>query len=174
MEVVKSLYNNSMLWIFLSIWNNQIPFKTDIHYGFYVFYLQSVPVSILENQQLAKMTLEYRRECEQSHVLQSLTSLEKNGGDSIDPNSAPSYSCTSVPSLSTCKHLLRLQENGAEILRGRTEWKTKKPNPHSNWISLFVIPWLYFHFNCKLFSFISNFVIRALLCTFGRGCPAIE
>eukprot|EP00253_Pinus_taeda_P024445 PITA_24445 len=91
--------------------------------------IEGVPVSILENQQLVKMTLEYRRECEQFHVLQSLTSLEKNGGDSIDPNCSPSYSCASVRSSNACKHLLRLQENGAEIVRGRTEWKAK---PHRN------------------------------------------
>jgi len=87
--------------------------------------MESVPVSILETQQLAKMTLEYRRECEQSDVLQALTSLEKNGGDYIDPNSAPSYSCTCEHSLNACNHLLRLQENGAEIVRGRTEWMPK-------------------------------------------------
>lgn len=92
--------------------------------------LESVPVSILENQQLAKMTLEYRRECEQSHVLQSMTSLEKNSGDFIDPISAPSHSCTtgSLRKCKTlCRHLLRLQENGAEIVRGSTEWRAK-PN----------------------------------------------
>lgn len=90
--------------------------------------LESVPVSILENQQLAKMTLEYRRECEQSHVLQSMTSLEKNSGDFIDPISAPSHSCTtgSLRKCKTlCRHLLRLQENGAEIVRGSTEWRAK-------------------------------------------------
>lgn len=87
--------------------------------------MESVPDSILETQQLAKMTLEYRRECEQSDVLQALTSLEKNGGESIDPNSAPSYSCTYEHSLNVCNHLLRLQENGGEIVRGRTEWKPK-------------------------------------------------
>eukprot|EP00253_Pinus_taeda_P025166 PITA_25166 len=87
--------------------------------------MESVPDSILETQQLAKMTLEYRRECEQSDVLQALTSLEKNGGDAIDPNSAPSYSCTCEHSLNACNHLLRLQENGSQILRGRTEWKPK-------------------------------------------------
>lgn len=80
--------------------------------------LESVPVSILENQQLTKMTLEYRRECEQSHVLQSLTSLEKNGGDSMDSTGS---------SKSLCNHLLRLQENGIEIVKGRTEWRPK-PN----------------------------------------------
>lgn len=94
--------------------------------------LESVPVSILENQQLAKMTLEYRRECEQSHVLQSMTSLEKNSGDFIYPISAPSHSCT-TGSLSKCKtlcrHLLRLQKNGAEIVRGSTEWRAK-PSRH--------------------------------------------
>ena len=81
--------------------------------------MECVPVSILENQQLVKMTLEYRRECEQFHIFQSLTSLEKNGGDSIDPNFSPSYSCANVRSSNACKHLIRLQENGAEIVKRR-------------------------------------------------------
>ena len=56
--------------------------------------LERVPVFILEDQQISKMTLEYRRECEPSHVLLSLINLEKNSGDAVDLVSVPSYSCT--------------------------------------------------------------------------------
>ncbi|CAL9168647.1 unnamed protein product [Musa hybrid cultivar] len=78
--------------------------------------LESAPISILENHQLASMTLEYRRECGRDSVLQSLTAVSTSPdgiqGDGIE-----------------CQHLLRL-ECGAEIVRGRTEWKPK--HKHAN------------------------------------------
>ncbi|ONK76624.1 uncharacterized protein A4U43_C03F30270 [Asparagus officinalis] len=68
--------------------------------------LESAPMSIVENHELASMTLEYRRECGRDSVLQSL--------------SAVSAAETSVE----CQHLLRL-ESGSEIVKGRTEWRPK-------------------------------------------------
>ena len=59
------------------------------------------------------MTLEYRRECGRDSVLQSLTSV--SGADAGDLAHSGEVEC---------KHLLRL-EDGAEIVRGRTEWRTK-------------------------------------------------
>ncbi|OIV99944.1 hypothetical protein TanjilG_26282 [Lupinus angustifolius] len=78
--------------------------------------LESAPQSILESHELSAMTLEYRRECGRDSVLQSLTAVSE----------------TDVGNLAhgghvECKHLLRL-ENGAEIVRGRTEWRPKGVN----------------------------------------------
>ncbi|KMZ71625.1 Acyl-ACP Thioesterase (Chloroplastic) [Zostera marina] len=73
--------------------------------------LESAPVSIPEKHELASMTLEYRRECERDSILQSLTAISTNCNTSAD-------------TVVECQHLLRL-ESGAEILRGRTEWRSK-------------------------------------------------
>ncbi|KAH7657291.1 Acyl-ACP thioesterase protein [Dioscorea alata] len=78
--------------------------------------LESAPISILENHELASMTLEYRRECGRDSVLQSLTAVS----DTSD---------TLMDSGIECKHLLRL-ECGAEIVRGRTEWRPKPVAEH--------------------------------------------
>ncbi|CAN1215121.1 Palmitoyl-acyl carrier protein thioesterase, chloroplastic [Linum perenne] len=75
--------------------------------------LTSAPVEILESHELSSMTLEYRRECGKDSVLQSLTAVSGTGIGSI--GSAGDIEC---------QHLLRLEE-GAEIVRGRTEWKPK-------------------------------------------------
>lgn len=72
--------------------------------------LEGAPRSVLENHELGSMTLEYRRECGRDSVLQSLTSV--------------SASETSLE----CQHLLRL-EGGAEIVKGRTEWRPKNSRP---------------------------------------------
>lgn len=74
-------------------------------------------MNVLEDYRLTSMTLEYRRECRQSNLLESLTSLNE-GAES--PVNTSSYS---VELQST--HLLRLQEDKAEIIRGRAEWKRK-------------------------------------------------
>ncbi|KAK7292095.1 hypothetical protein RIF29_07782 [Crotalaria pallida] len=78
--------------------------------------LESAPQSILESHELSAMTLEYRRECGRDSVLQSLTAV--SGADV--GNLAHSGHVE-------CKHLLRL-EDGAEIVRGRTEWRPKPVN----------------------------------------------
>uniref|UniRef100_Q1W7L7 Acyl-[acyl-carrier-protein] hydrolase n=1 Tax=Elaeis guineensis var. tenera TaxID=51953 RepID=Q1W7L7_ELAGV len=75
--------------------------------------LESAPISILENHELASMTLEYRRECGRDSVLQSLTAVAND--------------CTGgLPEASIeCQHLLQL-ECGAEIVRGRTQWRPRR------------------------------------------------
>ncbi|KAG4390629.1 hypothetical protein AAZX31_05G012000 [Glycine max] len=78
--------------------------------------LESAPQPILESHELSSMTLEYRRECGRDSVLDSLTAV--SGADM--GNLAHSGHVE-------CKHLLRL-ENGAEIVRGRTEWRPKPVN----------------------------------------------
>eukprot|EP01018_Ginkgo_biloba_P003688 Gb_11733 [translate_table: standard] len=94
--------------------------------------LESVPIPILRNHDLANMIIEFRRECRPSYMLQSLTSLKCNDA-SIDSRSTTPFSYTSGfsdKSKSLCAlrytHLLRLQEDGSEIVRGRTEWRPKE------------------------------------------------
>ncbi|XP_014509684.1 palmitoyl-acyl carrier protein thioesterase, chloroplastic [Vigna radiata var. radiata] len=78
--------------------------------------LESAPQPILESHELSSMTLEYRRECGRDSVLDSLTAVSgANIGNLADSGHVE------------CKHLLRL-ENGAEIVRGRTEWRPKPVN----------------------------------------------
>ncbi|CAL0307145.1 unnamed protein product [Lupinus luteus] len=78
--------------------------------------LESAPQSILESHELSAMTLEYRRECGRDSVLQSLTSISGAGVGNLAHSGHVE-----------CKHLLRL-EDGAEIVRGRTEWRPKPVN----------------------------------------------
>jgi fatty acyl-ACP thioesterase B len=105
-------------------------------------WLQNVPVAVFENYELSSMTLKYRRECSQSDVLQSMCSptsciakLEKE--TEVEVNGAVcSYTAgsqTSIPNVAKCvpphlqfTHLLQLQVDGAEILRGKTQWRLKK------------------------------------------------
>lgn len=59
------------------------------------------------------MTLEYRRECGRNSVLDSLSDLSgADVGNLADDG------------FFECKHLLRL-DDGAEIVRGRTQWRPK-------------------------------------------------
>ncbi|XP_047327049.1 palmitoyl-acyl carrier protein thioesterase, chloroplastic-like [Impatiens glandulifera] len=75
--------------------------------------LESAPPAIMESHELYGVTLEYRRECGRESVLQSLTSVGNNSvGSLLDSGYVE------------CKHLLRL-EDGAEILKARTEWRPK-------------------------------------------------
>ncbi|KAG0557045.1 hypothetical protein KC19_11G098600 [Ceratodon purpureus] len=56
--------------------------------------MESVPPSVLDGYELASMSLEYRRECGQSAVVKSMTSLEPSDSDlgstcSLESNGAP-------------------------------------------------------------------------------------
>lgn len=76
--------------------------------------MQSAPQPVVESHELASMTLEYRRECTRDSVLDSLTSVIGNGlGDLATFGQVE------------CQHLLRLKD-GAEIVKGRTEWRPKR------------------------------------------------
>ncbi|CAL5443123.1 unnamed protein product [Camellia sinensis] len=78
--------------------------------------LESAPLPILESHELCGMTLEYRRECGRDSVLQYLTTVSGGGvGSLVDPGYVE------------CQHLLQL-EGGAEIVKGRTEWRPKYAN----------------------------------------------
>ncbi|CAN8305902.1 unnamed protein product [Cochlearia groenlandica] len=79
--------------------------------------LESAPIGIMEKQKLKSMTLEYRRECGRDSVLQSLTAVSScdRGNNNLGTEGEVE-----------CQHLLRLQD-GAEVVRGRTEWSYKTP-----------------------------------------------
>ncbi|GAB4860392.1 hypothetical protein Ancab_035550 [Ancistrocladus abbreviatus] len=78
--------------------------------------LESVPRNVLEEFNLTNITLEYRRECRQADVLESLTGMMK-------PSNSMAKSPRGADIEST--HLLRMQYGKAEIVRARTEWKSK-------------------------------------------------
>ncbi|KAL8149261.1 hypothetical protein AgCh_006314 [Apium graveolens] len=76
--------------------------------------LESTPLPVVESHELASLTLEYRRECMRDSVLDSVTSVIGNGlGDLATFGQVE------------CQHLLRLKD-GAEIVKGRTEWRPKR------------------------------------------------
>lgn len=86
---------------------------------FSTFYVQSVPINVLEDYNLTRMTLEYRRECRQSNVLESLTSMKAKTAENRPNNTAKEdFECT---------HLLRMEDDNAEIVRARSVWLFK-PN----------------------------------------------
>ncbi|KAI9125771.1 hypothetical protein K1719_003189 [Acacia pycnantha] len=78
--------------------------------------LESAPQPILETHELSAMTMEYRRECGRDSVLKSLTAV--SGADAGDLAHGDNIEC---------KHYLLL-EDGAEIVRGMTEWRPKRAN----------------------------------------------
>ncbi|KAL1541806.1 palmitoyl-acyl carrier protein thioesterase, chloroplastic-like [Salvia divinorum] len=74
--------------------------------------LESVPINVLEDYNMTSMTLEYRRECRQSNLLESLTTIKVNGEDT---------------QMLECTHLLRMEEDKADIVRARSVWQLKQP-----------------------------------------------
>ncbi|TKY73672.1 Palmitoyl-acyl carrier protein thioesterase [Spatholobus suberectus] len=81
--------------------------------------LESVPIEVLEDYNMTSMTLEYRRECTQSNLLESMTCptarvIESNNNSK---NRKPNLQYT---------HLLRLQHDKADVVRARTEWNFKQ------------------------------------------------
>ncbi|KAJ7957218.1 Acyl-[acyl-carrier-protein] hydrolase [Quillaja saponaria] len=88
--------------------------------------LESVPINVLEEYNLTSMTLEYRRECRQSNLLESLTSSTSSvTGDSKN------NSIHRKPEMQYT-HLLRMQADKAEIVRARTEWHSKQKHILNN------------------------------------------
>ncbi|XP_017696143.1 palmitoyl-acyl carrier protein thioesterase, chloroplastic-like isoform X2 [Phoenix dactylifera] len=77
--------------------------------------LESVPMNVLEDYHLTSITLQYRRECRQSQLVESLTSMTASDTEETS-------SCK--PDLGST-HLLRLQEDKAEVIRARAEWRRK-------------------------------------------------
>lgn len=83
--------------------------------------LESVPINVLADYNLTSMTLEYRRECRQSNLLESLTSMQPSVGDAQGSERNKCLEST---------HLLRMQDDKAEIIRARCEWNSKHKHGH--------------------------------------------
>ncbi|WVZ62758.1 hypothetical protein U9M48_012464 [Paspalum notatum var. saurae] len=83
--------------------------------------LESVPLDVLEDYHLTSITLDYRRECRQSQLLESLTSMA-----SPAPAVAPSLCGGGGGSDLHSTHLIRQQDDRAEIVRARAEWRCKE------------------------------------------------
>ena len=84
--------------------------------------LESVPINVLGDYDLTSMTLEYRRECRQSNLLESMT---RATASLADDSNCKNNSINRRPDLEYT-HLLRMQADKAEIVRARTEWHLKQ------------------------------------------------
>ncbi|PIN23592.1 Oleoyl-[acyl-carrier-protein] hydrolase [Handroanthus impetiginosus] len=85
--------------------------------------LESVPINVLEDYNMTRMTLEYRRECRQSNVLESLTSMKTITSEEED-DAENSIGTEDLE----CTHLLRMEADQAEIVRARSVWQFKQHN----------------------------------------------
>ncbi|OEL28556.1 Palmitoyl-acyl carrier protein thioesterase, chloroplastic [Dichanthelium oligosanthes] len=83
--------------------------------------LESVPLDVLEDYHLTSITLDYRRECRQSQLLESLTSMTSSA--TAEPPLPASSRCGSDLHST---HLIRQQDDRAEIVRARAEWRRKE------------------------------------------------
>ncbi|CAL5079832.1 unnamed protein product [Urochloa decumbens] len=84
--------------------------------------LESVPLQVLEDYHLISITLDYRRECRQSQLLESLTSMTTSSSATEDEPPASSRGSSDLHST----HLIRQQDDRAEIVRARAEWRCKE------------------------------------------------
>ncbi|XP_074278481.1 palmitoyl-acyl carrier protein thioesterase, chloroplastic-like [Silene latifolia] len=94
--------------------------------------LESVPLNVLQDYDMTSMTLEYRRECRQANVLESLTSLHslqtcRKSSTKCDEtgNVHPENKSIIIEDDIESTHLLRMQDDRAEIVRARTKWHPK-------------------------------------------------
>ena len=90
---------------------------------------QSVPQEIIDTHELQTITLDYRRECQQDDLVDSLTSPEPVEGTETVSELRGANGSAAARDHKDCRqflHLLRLSSDGQEINRGRTEWR-KKP-----------------------------------------------
>jgi fatty acyl-ACP thioesterase B len=85
--------------------------------------MQSVPLDVLEDYHLTSITLDYRRECRQSQLLESLTSMTSSPAAESPPLPLPSSLCGSDLHST---HLIRQQDDKAEIVRACAEWRRKE------------------------------------------------
>ncbi|XP_050206464.1 oleoyl-acyl carrier protein thioesterase 1, chloroplastic-like [Mercurialis annua] len=91
--------------------------------------LESIPQEIIDTHELQTITLDYRRECQQDDVVDSLTSVEPSeDSKGFTEHQGTNGSATRAAHAEDCRnfsHLLRLSKDGLEINRGRTEWRKK-------------------------------------------------
>lgn len=91
--------------------------------------LESVPLDVLEDYHLTSITLDYRRECRQSQLLESLTSMTTSSSAPAEPPPPPLTSSLCGSDLHST-HLIRQQDDRAEIVRACAEWR-RKEHPRS-------------------------------------------
>ncbi|XP_020236971.1 oleoyl-acyl carrier protein thioesterase 1, chloroplastic [Cajanus cajan] len=94
--------------------------------------LESMPQEIIDSHELQSITLDYRRECGQNDIVDSLTSAEMiHGGAEVVPElkgtNGSAMARDDKQERQQFLHLLRLSTDGLEINRGRTEWRKKAP-----------------------------------------------
>ena len=98
----------------------------------YSYFYQSMPQEIIDSHELQSITLDYRRECGQHDIVDSLTSVEEiqGGAEAVSELKSTNGSAMAREDKHEHQqflHLLRLSTEGLEINRGRTEWRTKAP-----------------------------------------------
>ncbi|KAL6535015.1 hypothetical protein OROMI_026389 [Orobanche minor] len=84
--------------------------------------LESVPINVLEDYNMKRMTLEYRRECRQSNLLEFLTSMKAEKDEAEDEEDRIFSSKEDLE----CRHLLRMEADQVEIVRARSVWRIKQ------------------------------------------------
>ncbi|BBN01865.1 fatty acyl-ACP thioesterase B [Marchantia polymorpha subsp. ruderalis] len=161
---INKLQNDSALYVSSGLQARRSDLDMNQHVNnvkYIAWMMESVPAAYLENLEIKSITLEYRRECGQADVVQSLTNPEDmspasagstqivNGtrpAESVDPNfpylsrspngvsmlraDTPRTLIQESDRLPRFTHLLKLQEGSAEIVRGRTVWKSKPRGNH--------------------------------------------
>ncbi|GMI89965.1 hypothetical protein like AT4G13050 [Hibiscus trionum] len=89
-----------------------------------------MPQETIDTHELASITLDYRRECLQDDVVDSLTSIEPtDSAETVSELNGTNGSAVARKDDADCPmflHLLRVSCDGQKINRGRTEWR-KKP-----------------------------------------------
>ncbi|XP_002987091.2 palmitoyl-acyl carrier protein thioesterase, chloroplastic [Selaginella moellendorffii] len=94
--------------------------------------LESVPLSIVQDHEVSSLTLEYRRECGQNDVVESMTWVQHAdcliADDNLETKTANFGGSgeETVEQPPCLLHLLRLQSDGSELVRGKTVWRRKK------------------------------------------------
>lgn len=95
----------------------------------YIYLWQSIPQDIIDTHELQTITLDYRRECQQDDIVDSLTSPEQDGDTEMISGFQGSNGSAAAredkQDTLQFSHLLRLSADGQEINRGRTEWRKK-------------------------------------------------
>ncbi|CAA6659904.1 unnamed protein product [Spirodela intermedia] len=109
-----------------------VPRRTDLdmnqhvnHVTYIGWVLESLPQRIIDTHELQAITLDYRRECQHSDVVDSLTSLESEGME-IKGINGSSNGNPSQEDYCQFLHFLKLSGSGLEISRSRTRWRLVK------------------------------------------------
>ncbi|XP_042513244.1 oleoyl-acyl carrier protein thioesterase 2, chloroplastic-like [Macadamia integrifolia] len=90
--------------------------------------LESVPQEIMDNYELEKITLDYRRECQSGDEVDSLASIVMEDAEAIPELNRTNGFSIERKHKEDCYeflHFLRFPDSGLEINRARSEWKRK-------------------------------------------------